>query len=269
MCCVYEVWCSYTVPAFCGHNKNSNKEREWFEGLKLGELSIQRSTSIKNLGVTFDDSLTMYSQINTICKSVNFHIRNIWRIRRLSPLRHATTSLEDWSFPALTMPTLYVLARARLTLLVYNACKTRLRGWSCLADVTSPLLTCSGSYTGSLLNKESLTNTCCIFTKLYMIWLLVKFLPWHISRTLILLNIGNDCNPLQIRPGWLFPDLSNVPVTWALLLPLLASGMIFLFITVLAYFQEAAENSLVPIIFVLYFSCFFFCKALRSSWGAI
>ena len=35
--------------------------------LKLGELSFQRSTSIKNLGVTFDDSLTMYSQINTIC----------------------------------------------------------------------------------------------------------------------------------------------------------------------------------------------------------
>ena len=50
--------------------------------LKLGELSIQRSTSIKNLGITFDDSLTMYSQINTICKSVNFHIRNIWRICR-------------------------------------------------------------------------------------------------------------------------------------------------------------------------------------------
>ena len=68
--------------------------------LKLGELSIQRSTSIKNLGVTFDDSLIMYSQINTICKSVNFHIRNIWRIRCSSPLRHATTSLErTGSFP--------------------------------------------------------------------------------------------------------------------------------------------------------------------------
>ena len=50
--------------------------------LKLGELSIQRSTSIKNLGVTFDDSLTMYFQINTVCKSVNFHLRIIWRIRR-------------------------------------------------------------------------------------------------------------------------------------------------------------------------------------------
>ena len=50
--------------------------------LKLSELSIQRSTSIKNLVVTFDDSLTMYSQISTICKSVNLRIRNIWGIRR-------------------------------------------------------------------------------------------------------------------------------------------------------------------------------------------
>ena len=33
--------------------------------------------------------------------------------------------------------------------------------------------------------------------------------------------------------------------------------------------QEAAENSLVSIIFVLCFLFLFFCKALRSSWGAI
>ena len=64
------------------------------------------------------------------------------------------------------MPTLFFLVHARLTLLIYNACRTRLRGWSCLADATSPPLTCLGSYTGSLLNKESLTNSCCIFTKL-------------------------------------------------------------------------------------------------------
>ena len=50
--------------------------------LSVGALSIRRSTSIKNLGVTFDESLTMTSQVNTICKSVNFHIRNLWRIRR-------------------------------------------------------------------------------------------------------------------------------------------------------------------------------------------
>ena len=84
----------------------------------------------------------------------------------LSPLKHATRSLEDWSFPVLTMPTLFFLARARLTLLVYNACRTRLRGWLCLADATSDPLTCLGSYTGSLLNKESFTNSCYIFTKL-------------------------------------------------------------------------------------------------------
>ncbi|XP_033641648.1 uncharacterized protein LOC117301730 [Asterias rubens] len=50
--------------------------------LSVGALSIRRSTSIKNLGVTIDESLTMTSQVNTICKSVNFHIRNLWRIRR-------------------------------------------------------------------------------------------------------------------------------------------------------------------------------------------
>ena len=55
-------------------------------------------------------------------------------------------------------------------------------------------------------------------------------LPWHISRTRILLNIGKDCDPLQIRPGWLFPDLPNVPVTWALLPLLFTSGMNFLFL---------------------------------------
>ena len=128
--------------------------------LKLGDLSIQRSTSIKNLGVTFDDSLTMYSQINTICKSVNFHIRNIWRIRRF-----ITTEACHHIVRGLVL-SLFFLARARLTLLVYNACRTGLRGWSCLVDVTSPPLTCSGSYTGSLLNKKSFTNSCCIFTKL-------------------------------------------------------------------------------------------------------
>jgi hypothetical protein len=62
-------------------NKNVSSALSDLE-LNVGELSIRRSTSIKNLGVTFDDAINMSSQINTICKSVNFHIRNIWRIRR-------------------------------------------------------------------------------------------------------------------------------------------------------------------------------------------
>ena len=53
--------------------------------LKLGELSIQRSTPIKKLGVTFDDFLTLSGRILKSTLFVNlydFHIRNIWRISR-------------------------------------------------------------------------------------------------------------------------------------------------------------------------------------------
>ena len=35
----------------------------------------------RNVSTALSD-INMYSQINTICKSVNFHTRNIWRIRR-------------------------------------------------------------------------------------------------------------------------------------------------------------------------------------------
>ena len=50
--------------------------------LRLGNISVRASTSVKNLGVIFDASMSMSGQVSAICKSVNFHIRNLWRIRR-------------------------------------------------------------------------------------------------------------------------------------------------------------------------------------------
>ena len=50
--------------------------------LKLGGVSIPASTTVKNLGVIIDASMNMSGQISAICKSVNFHIRNLWRIRK-------------------------------------------------------------------------------------------------------------------------------------------------------------------------------------------
>ena len=50
--------------------------------LKLGGVSIRASTTVKNLGVIIDASMNMSGQISAICKSVNFHIRNLWRIRK-------------------------------------------------------------------------------------------------------------------------------------------------------------------------------------------
>ena len=49
--------------------------------LNLGKVNIQSSLSVKNLGVTFDASWSMSNHIGNICKLVNYHIRNLWRIR--------------------------------------------------------------------------------------------------------------------------------------------------------------------------------------------
>ena len=64
--------------------------------LILGDFTIPASTSVKNLGVSLDCSLNMSHHISSVCKTVNFHIRNLWRIRRFitqSACHHAVRSL--------------------------------------------------------------------------------------------------------------------------------------------------------------------------------
>ena len=53
------------------------------EALHIGDsrIDILGSTSICNLGVVFDRDLTMKPQISKICQTVNFHLRNIYKIR--------------------------------------------------------------------------------------------------------------------------------------------------------------------------------------------
>ncbi|XP_072048851.1 uncharacterized protein [Amphiura filiformis] len=50
--------------------------------LSLGNHSIKPSANVKNLGVVFDGALNMSSHISNLSKTLNFHIRNLWRIRR-------------------------------------------------------------------------------------------------------------------------------------------------------------------------------------------
>ena len=40
------------------------------------------ATSVRNIGVLFDDAITMNNQITAICKTAHFHLRNIGRIRK-------------------------------------------------------------------------------------------------------------------------------------------------------------------------------------------
>ena len=64
--------------------------------LTIGDLRINPSKIITNLGVLFDRHMTMYDHISSVCRTVTYHLRNITRIRRFidqSTSNHAVRSL--------------------------------------------------------------------------------------------------------------------------------------------------------------------------------
>ena len=56
--------------------------------ISLGNTTIPVSTSARNLGFIIDSDTSLTSQVNLVCKSSHFHIRDIRRIRNLIPLSH-------------------------------------------------------------------------------------------------------------------------------------------------------------------------------------
>ena len=50
--------------------------------LEVGDMKIDPSEVIRNLGVLFDRHMTMSNHISSVCRTVTHHLRNITRIRR-------------------------------------------------------------------------------------------------------------------------------------------------------------------------------------------
>ena len=50
--------------------------------LQLDDTVILPSATVRNLGVTFDCNITMTQHVTNLCQSVNWQIRNIYKIRR-------------------------------------------------------------------------------------------------------------------------------------------------------------------------------------------
>ena len=65
--------------------------------LTIGDAMIEPSPIIRNLGVVFDSqNMSMSSHVNTVSRSINFHLRNLNRIRRYidtDTCKHATRAL--------------------------------------------------------------------------------------------------------------------------------------------------------------------------------
>jgi hypothetical protein len=49
--------------------------------LRVGDTIINPRPHVRNLGVEFDSSLNMSHHVSTLCRSLNFHLRNLSRIR--------------------------------------------------------------------------------------------------------------------------------------------------------------------------------------------
>ena len=50
--------------------------------LRIGDDVINPSKDIRNLGIMFDDVMSMSTQVTTLSRSIIYHLRNITRIRR-------------------------------------------------------------------------------------------------------------------------------------------------------------------------------------------
>ena len=50
--------------------------------LQVGDDIIKPSRTVRNLGIIFDDLMTMSTQISSLASSLTYHLRNITRIRR-------------------------------------------------------------------------------------------------------------------------------------------------------------------------------------------
>ena len=51
--------------------------------IMVGDSQISSSSKVRDLGVIFDDCLSLDAHISNICRSTHFHLRNIGRIRNL------------------------------------------------------------------------------------------------------------------------------------------------------------------------------------------
>ena len=50
--------------------------------LMIGEKSFQPCKSIRNLGVTLEPSVNLSHHVNLLSRSIKYHLRNLWRVRR-------------------------------------------------------------------------------------------------------------------------------------------------------------------------------------------
>jgi len=70
--------------------------------LEIGSSKIMPSTVIRNLGIYFDSTMSLTSHIDRLRRSILYHIKNIWRIRRFIDSDTCHHVVRSWSCHDLT-----------------------------------------------------------------------------------------------------------------------------------------------------------------------
>ena len=70
-------------------------------GITIGDELITPSTSVRNLGVTFDDSMLMEIHVKNVCKSMYFNIHNVSTIRKVLDDKSAAMLIHAFVFSRL------------------------------------------------------------------------------------------------------------------------------------------------------------------------
>ena len=76
--------------AASSHNMNRLSDINF----QIGSTVMTPSPTIKNLGITFDSAMTMSDHVTSLCKSVNFLLWNLARIRRFIDHNAASTAMR-------------------------------------------------------------------------------------------------------------------------------------------------------------------------------
>ncbi len=63
--------------------------------LILDGISVNSSSSVRNLGVLFDSNLSFEKHVSSICKTAFFHLKNISKLRPMLSMSNAETLIHD------------------------------------------------------------------------------------------------------------------------------------------------------------------------------
>ena len=144
--------------SYCRHPALNN--------LVIASETVNCSTTAKNIGVIFNNSLSMLPNVTAVCKSSFFHLRNIFKIRKFlsydtcNILIHTfITSRIDYCNSLLHGQPKCILQRLQSVL---NSAAKHIHLSSRCEHVT-PLLI------GSLLNRESILNLLSLHSRLFMV----------------------------------------------------------------------------------------------------